>query len=254
MWNRIERGFGHLFLVSGGCMLLFAQSLGDVRLGRRDIQRLVHQMVVIGVNTLPLAVMIGLFTGMIFALNTGIPMRDYGLESNIGNALGVALVRELAPVFTAFVLAARVGAAMTAELGTMAVSEEIDSLRVMGIRPTRFLAMPRIVASLIMNPLLTVYSTGAGLLGGMVLCETYFNVPYMVFWDGMLATMDMQEINTGLTKAFVFGALYSTICVYFGMTASGGAEGVGRATTRGIVSSLTMILVADFVLTRAFFG
>lgn len=254
MWSRIERGFGELFMVSGGVILLFGQSLADVRLARRDFRRLLRQMVGIGVNTLPLASMIGLFTGMIFALNMGIPLRDYGVENNIGAILGVALVRELAPVFTAFILSARVGAAMSAELGTMAVSEEIDSLRVMGIRPTRYLAMPRVVASLVMNPLLTVYSTAAGLLGGMLLARTYLGVPYQVFWDSLLNAVDMKEITTGLVKALVFGALYSTICVYYGLGARGGAEGVGRATTRAVVTSLTMVLIADFLLTRLLFG
>ena len=254
MWARLEKGFGELFMVSGGVLLLFGQSLAEVRLARRDVYRLLRQMVGIGVNTLPLAVMIGLFTGMIFALNMGMPMQEYAMENNIGGVLGVALVRELAPVFTAFILAARVGAAMTAEIGTMAVSEEIDSLRVIGIRPTRYLAMPRVVASLIMNPLLTVYSTAAGIFGGMVLSRTYFGVGYPVFWDSMFNAIDMKEIGTGLMKALVFGGLYSTICIYYGMTAAGGAEGVGRATTRAVVTSLTMILIADFLVTRLMFS
>lgn len=254
MWNLIESAFGRLFLVSGGVLLLFFQSLGQLRLTSRDMKRLLRQMVSIGVNTLPLAAAIGFFTGMIFALNMGIPLRDFGVQDTIGGILGVAIVRELAPVFTAFILAARVGAAMTAELGTMAVSEEVDSLRVMGIRPSRYLAMPRIVSSLIMNPLLTVYSTATGLTGGALLSYAYLGVSHQTYWDRVFRIVDMREVSTGLAKALAFGALYSTICVYHGLTTTGGAEGVGRSTTSSVVMSLTAILVADFLLTRAMFG
>jgi phospholipid/cholesterol/gamma-HCH transport system permease protein len=254
MWSTIENAFGRLFAVSGGVLLLFGRSVADVRICRRDLGRLLGQMNAIGVHTFPLAVMIGLFTGMIFALNMGLPLRDYGAQNNIGGILGVALVRELAPVFTAFILAARVGAAITAELGTMAVSDEIDSLRVLGIRPTRYLATPRIVASLVMNPILTTYSCAAGMLGGALLAHTYLGVGPSTYWDHLFRVMDLKEINTGLIKALVFGGLYSSICVYYGLTTTGGAQGVGRSTTRAVVASLTSILVADFLLTRALFG
>lgn len=254
MWTTFENAFARLFAHSGSILILFGQSLADIRIGRHDMQRILRQMMNIGVQTLPLAAMIGLFTGMIFSLNMGIPLRDFGVEDRIGSILGVAIVRELAPVFTAFIIAARVGASITAELGTMAVTDEVNSLRVMGIRPTRYLAMPRILASLLMNPLLTVYSTACGLLGGMVLASSYLGVSPEVFWDRVLNSMDLKEINTGLIKALVFGGLYSTICVYYGLTTTGGAQGVGRSTTRGVVVSLTMILIADFLLTRALFG
>ncbi len=254
MWTMIESAFGRLFTISGGVVLVFGQSLLEFRLSRHDVRRLLTQMMRIGVHTLPLAAMIGLFTGMIFALNMGLPLKDFGIEDRIGSILGVAIIRELAPVFTAFIIAARVGAAMTAELGTMAVSDEIDSLRVLGIRPMRYLAMPRIVASMIMNPLLTVYSTATGLVGGMLLSKTYLGVAPTIFWDRVLSATDFKEINTGLMKALAFGALYSAICVYHGMNTRGGAEGVGRSTTRAVVVSLTMILVADFLLTRWMFG
>ena len=253
-FSRIETVFGALFYHSGSVLLLFVHALTLVRATRNDLRRLLRQMVSIGVNTLPLALMIGLFTGLIFSLNMGIPLEDFGVEDRIGSILGVALVRELAPVFTAIILAARVGAAMTAEIGTMSVSAELDSLRVMGVNPTRFLAMPRIVASLIMNPLLTVYSTAAGLIGGQLLSHTYFGIPASLFWERVFQEVTMKEINTGLLKALVFGALYSTICVHFGMTCQNGAQGVGQSTTRAVVASLTMILIADFLLTRALFG
>ncbi|MCB2154742.1 ABC transporter permease [bacterium] len=254
MWTRIENAFQTLFATSGGIFVLFVQSLLNIRFRAGDLSRLFRQMLQIGVYSLPLAAMIGFFTGMIFSLNIGLPLQDYGAIDRLGSILSVAIVREFAPVFTAFIVAARVGAAMTAELGTMAVSEEVDTLRVLGIPPARFLAMPRVVGSLIMNPLLTVYSTATGLIGGWVLATAYFRIPSSVFWIRTFNTVDLEEITHGLIKALVFGALYSTICVYHGLSTTGGAEGVGRSTTRAVVVSLTMILVADFLLTRAMFG
>jgi len=253
VFQAIENAFGRLFFISGGVVLLFGQSLLDIRFARGDVRRLARQFYEIGVQTLPLAALIGFFTGMIIALNIGIPMKEFGAEDRIGSFLAIAILREFAPVFTAFILAARVGAAMTAELGTMAVSEEIDSLRVMGIKPSRYLGMPRVVASLIMSPLLTAYSMATGLIGGWLLAKTYLGVPTTLYWDRVFASADMEELRRGLIKALVFGAVYSSICVFQGINTTGGAEGVGRSTTRAVVLSLTMILVADFLLMRAMF-
>lgn len=250
----VESTFESLFANSGGVLVRLLHSLAMVRFARNDVRRILQQMARAGVHTLPIASVFGLFTGMIFSLNMGLPLRDFGVEDRIGSILGVALVRELAPVFTAFILAARVGAAMAAELGTMSVSDEIDSLRVLGIDPDRYLAMPRIVASLLINPLLTVYSCAAGLVGGQFLATAYFGISGHSFWQRVFDSVDLKEINTGLLKALVFGALYSSVCVHFGMTTTGGAEGVGRSTTRAVVVSLFAILLADFFLTRAMFG
>jgi len=253
-WKTVEAFFHALFYNSGAVLVRFLHSLACLRLTSNDVRRILGQMAIVGMHTLPIATVFGLFTGMIFSLNLGLPLRDFGVEDRIGSALGVALVRELAPVFTAFILAARVGAAMAAELGTMSVSDEIDSLRVMGIDPDRYLAMPRIVASLVINPLLTVYSCAAGFVGGKLLAWSYFDVSAQIFWDRVFDSVDLKEINTGLLKALVFAGLYSSICVHFGMTTRGGAEGVGRTTTRAVVVSLSAILLADFLLTRALFG
>ncbi len=253
-WKTVESSFERLFTVCGGVVICLVCAVAAFRLRGTDLRRLLRQMVFIGVQTFPIAIVFGLFTGMIFSLNLGLPLMDFGVEDRIGTALGVSLVRELAPVFTAFILAARVGASIAAELGTMSVSEEIDSLRVMGIDPNRYLAMPRIVGAILISPLLTVYSCAAGMIGGLLLARSYFNVGSTMFWTRVLESVDMKEISTGLLKAVVFAALYSSICVYFGMTTRGGAEGVGRSTTRAVVVSLSAILVADFLLTRALFG
>lgn len=250
----IHRLFETLFTTTGAITMLFIESIMMVRLGRGDIKRILNQCLVAGVQTAPLASLVGLFTGMIIALNIGIPLRDFGVADRIGEPLGVSIVREFAPVFTAFILAARVGAAMTAELGTMAVNDEIDALRAMGIRATRFLAMPRILASLLMNPILTLYAIALGLFGGSLISNTYFAVGAGVYWDAVFAYVTFEELLNGLFKALVFGGVYASICVWHGLNTRGGAAGVGRSTTRAIVVSLTCILLFDFILTRFMFG
>lgn len=254
MFKQIETFFFQLFQVSGGSTLLVFQALMEIRFSARDISRILKQMVVIGVQSFPLAVMIGFFTGMIFSLNFGIPLKSFGAEDNIGGILGVAMIRTLGPVFTAFILAARIGSAMTAEIATMSVSNEIDSMRVMGIKPVRFLVMPRILASIIVNPVLTVYSCAAGLVGGWLLARAYLDVTDSTYWNQVFLQVDVKEIQTGFIKTFVFAIIYSSICVYQGLITKGGAAGVGKSTTRAVVYSLTMILVADFLITRFMFG
>lgn len=250
-WKKLEETFEALFIASGGMLVLLALSLASIRATPRDIRRYLRQCFRVGVHTMPLAALIGLFTGMIISLNIGLPLKDFGQEAQIGGFLGLAMVREFAPVFTAFIVAARVGAAMSAELASMTVSDEVNSLRSLGISPTRFLAMPRIVATITMNPLLTAYALGTGLLGGLIVATSVLGVPAGVYWMRVYDFLDFRELRIGLFKTVIFGALIGTICVYKGLTARGGAEGVGTATTRGVVISLTMILVADFIVFRA---
>lgn len=254
MWSKVEKFFGGVFETIGGTTILLFQSFASIRFTKRDVTRLLKQFQYVGINSLPLAIMIGFFTGIIFALNFGIPLKEFGVEDTIGGILGVAMVRTIGPVFTAFIMAARVGSAMTAEIGTMAVSEEIDSLRMMSIRPIRFLAMPRILGAVIINPLLTIYSTAAGLVGGWLMSRAYLQISDETYWLDIYRLVDFKELSTGILKSIVFGLVYSSICVYYGMTTRGGAEGVGRSTTNAVVSSLTMILVVDFIITRFMFG
>lgn len=249
MLATIESLFGRMFLLAGGTLMLFVRALASIRFRRGDRARILRQMTEFGVNSFPLATLIGFFTGLIIALNIGLPMMTYGQQGQIGTFMGLAMVREFGPVFTAFIIAARVGSAMTAELASMSVTEEVDSLRVMGLRPSQHLAMPRIVAGLVMNPLLTIYSTAAGLVGGMVLSTTVLGVSGQLYWDKVITGLDMHELSTGLTKAVVFGAVITSVCVYKGLATTGGARDVGQSTTRAVVISLTMILVADFIIT-----
>jgi phospholipid/cholesterol/gamma-HCH transport system permease protein len=254
MLAAIERKMGSFYLQSGGMLLLFLAALKEIRFSPADRQRLLKQMVVVGYETVPLALLIGLFTGMTLALGTGLVLAQFGQERFIASIVSESMIKEMGPVFTAFIISARVGAAMTAELGTMAVNDEVNVLRVLGIRVNRYLVMPRIVAALAMTPLLTAYSTLLGLLGGYVVAGNYFGISWTVYLTETFRYIELDELVKGQFKALVFGAIYSSVCCYKGMLTRGGAEGVGRSTTSAVVISLAGILIANYLLTRYLFG
>lgn len=248
--SAIDRVFAGLFITSGDMVLLFGHSLVESRHAVRKMSEVLRQMRLIGYNTLPLTAMVGLFTGMIVALQTGIELKNFGLQQIVGGIVGLSVTREMGPVITAFIIAGRVGAAMAAELGTMKVGEEIDALRAMGIAPERFLVMPRVVATLIMQPILTVYSVVIGVWGGALISATYLGVSSDIYWHRLKSSVEMGDFMAGILKALVFGAITVTVCCQQGIATEGGAAGVGRSTTRAVVVTLTMILISDYLLTR----
>ena len=250
IFKRIQDFFSDLFVTTGGMVLLLVQCIAELRYAFTSPKRVLVQMLEVGCNTLPLASMIALFTGMIITLQTGVELKKLGLEQQIGTIMGLSLVREMGPVFTAFIIAARVGAAWAAELGTMSVSEEIDALRSLGIRPVRFLAMPRFCAAVLMQPVLTVYSIIIGMWGGALVAVNYLSVPGKIYYKRMFNALEMEDLTLGLGKALAFGALFSIVCCYTGLMTKNGAEGVGRSTTRSVVVSLSLILVFDYFMTR----
>ncbi|MDX2177295.1 MAG: ABC transporter permease [Candidatus Sumerlaeia bacterium] len=254
MINGIERRFERIFETSGGMGLLLVSALRHTAFGRQDRRRLLQQMLVVGYQTVPLALLIGAFVGMTLALNTGLALQTYGQTVLIAQVVALSLMREMGPVITAVIITGRVGAAMTAELGTMAVNDEIDVLRVLGIRPERYLVMPRILAALLMTPILTIYSVIIGFVGGMIIATNYFNVTSKIYWIKTFDALSLEEVYKGFFKSVVFGLTYATVCCYMGVTTRGGAEGVGRATTAAVVTSLSGVLVANFLLTRFLFG
>jgi phospholipid/cholesterol/gamma-HCH transport system permease protein len=255
MLTSLEQRFYQFFLIGGGTLLLFFRGILEFRFSRNELRRLSRQMVIVGWETLPLALLIGLFTGMTVALGSGIVLNDFRQQNWIAAVVSESIIKEMGPVITAFIVAARVGAAMTAELGTMSVNEEISVLRVLGIHTDRYLVMPRVVASIIMTPALTAYSVVLGLLGGALISMTYFNVPWVIYKRMSFEYITFDEIWKGvLLKPFVFGAIYSSVCCYKGVTTEGGAEGVGKSTTSAVVLSLAGILVANYLLTRFAFG
>ncbi|MCC6545891.1 ABC transporter permease [Candidatus Sumerlaeota bacterium] len=255
MLERVEKRFASFYGISGGVLLTLWSGVREVGLGRNDRSRLLRQMLRVGYETVPLALLIGLFTGMTVALGTGIVLAEFNQEVFIASVVSESVIKEMGPVFTAFIVAARVGASMTAELGTMAVNDEINVLRVLGIRVDRYLVMPRILAAVTMTPALTAYATLMGLVGGAAIAMMYFDVSWITYRAESFRYIDMSEIIKGMVvKSFVFGCIYSSVCCYLGITTTGGAEGVGRSTTTAVVCSLAGILIANYLLTRYLFG
>lgn len=217
---------------------------------KRNFLNICKQMSYIGVSTLPLAAVVGFFVGMVLALQTGDQLAKFGLEHLLGSLVGLTLIKELAPVQAAFLLAGRVGASITAELGTMKVSEEIDALKTMGVSPIRFLSMPRFVAGITMLPILLMYIITIGLLGGALVAKTYVGVSPADFFDSFFDALTIKEVLKSLVKAVFFGGIVVIVGCYKGLKTTGGAEGVGKFTTQSVVLSFMLILIFDYFLSR----
>jgi phospholipid/cholesterol/gamma-HCH transport system permease protein len=187
---------------------------------------------------------------MVTALQTGLELKELGLVEAVGTVVGLSVVQEMGPVITAFIICGRVGAAMTAELGTMNVTEEIDVLRSLGIHPVRFLVVPRFVAAVLMVPVLTIYSILIGIWGGSIVATNYLGITSQIYYSRMFDSLELKHIVHGMSKTFLFGAIISIVCCHMGLSASNGVEGVGKSTMRAVVVSLTLILISDFFMTR----
>ncbi|MEW6357096.1 MAG: ABC transporter permease [Planctomycetota bacterium] len=249
--QRFGTGLILLFQVLGEMLGILARSLYWCRSAVFNARSVLKQMARVGWDTLPIGILMSVFIGMVMALQTGYALQKFGATSTyLPRTVALALVRELIPVFVAFLVAARVGASMAAELGTMAVSEEIDALRVLGINPVRYLAMPRLLACTAMLPVLIVYTDMIGMIGGGIVSCNYFSLTAEAYRKGCEAALDFMEIAQGLVKAGVFGMIISVVACHQGMTTTGGAEGVGRATTNAVVYSTVGIFVANFFITR----
>jgi phospholipid/cholesterol/gamma-HCH transport system permease protein len=207
------------------------------------------QMFEIGVMSLPVVAITGFSTGMVLAAQAFFQLSDKGLASATGLMVTKAMMVELGPVLTAFMITGRVGASMCATLGTMRVTEQIDALRSMAVDPLRYLVAPRFLAGLVMLPLLTVFSCLMGIIGGYVVAVYYYGMPPNTFLDPLPNHITTFDFVSGLVKAFVFGIIIVTISCYRGMTTKGGAAGVGRATTNSVVVCYSVILIGNFFLT-----
>ncbi|MEA1928464.1 MAG: ABC transporter permease, partial [Candidatus Auribacterota bacterium] len=216
----------------GGTVVILFRGLYWFKQSLKYRALIFEQMLFCGVESLPVVVVIALFTGMVVALQTGQALANFELEGTTGNVVAASICREMGPVFTAIIVAGRVGSAMAAQLGTMKVSEEIDALEVMSIDPNRYLVMPRIWALLIMLPIMTIFADLIGIVGGAVISRLQIGVSYYTFFDGVMSNLEIKDIYTGMVKAVAFGLTISAVSCYQGLHARAGAQGVGRATTR----------------------
>lgn len=212
---------------------------------------IMKQMYNIGVGSLMVVAITGFFTGLVLAAQSFYQLEGKGLSGVTGLMVGKAMMTELGPVLTAFMVTGRVGAAMCAELGTMRVTEQIDALRTMAVNPNRFLVAPRFIAGMVMIPLLTLFSIVMGIFGGYLISGFFFGMSPAAYFDPMPLHISVFDVFTGLSKAALFGILIMTISCYKGMTTFGGAEGVGRTTTNSVVICYCAILFGNFFMTMA---
>ncbi len=218
-----------------------------------DFRELGRQMVRVGVDSLPVVMLTAMFTGMVMALQTFNVLARFGAERYVGSLVSLSMVRELAAVLSGLVLAGRAGSAMGAELGTMRVTEQIDALEVMATDPVHYLVVPRVWATTIMMPLLVLLADGMGIWGGYLVAVVLMGANPVSHMDNTFRFMEVSDLTSGLIKAAAFGLLIAAIGCQQGLYTRGGAEGVGRATTRSVVLASIAILISDFFLTKLLF-
>lgn len=208
-----------------------------------------EQLYHIGVLSLLVVAITGFTTGFVLAAQSFYQLGEKGLAGVTGVLVAKSMITELGPILTAFMVTGRVGSSMCAELGTMKVTEQIDALRSMAINPYAYLVAPRIIAGVVMIPLLTLFSTIMGIFGGYLIAVELFGMAPSSYFEPMRIHITLFDLATGFIKSFVFGSLIVTVCCYRGMKTKGGAAGVGKATTQSVVASYILILVSDFFLT-----
>lgn len=242
----------YTFGIVGELAVLLWRTILSFREAPNNIPAILTQMFIIGYQSLPVASVMAFFVGMVLALQTGVELSKYGTQDIVGSIVGFSMVREMGPVMVSFLVAGRAGSAMAAEIGVMKVYEEIDALKTLEINPIRYLVMPRLIAALICLPILTVYSDCIGMVGGAVVSHLHprLFISYATYTDSLRSALEFREITIGLAKSFVFGGIIAIICCYVGLGTSGGARGIGISTTRSVVLSFMLILIADYFMTR----
>jgi len=257
MFNDFIRKFGRYALnivwQAGGIGRMFGQSVYLSFRRPFKFDYIFKQMEFVGVRSLLVVIITGVFTGMVLALQTSYGFKHFGAEGLVGVIVTLSMTRELGPVLTGLMVTGRAGSAMAAEIGTMRVTEQIDALTVMALNPIKYLVAPRVVASFIMLPVLTIVSDFLGIIGGYIVGVKMLGINEGAFMNRIEKTVDLGDIYNGLVKAAVFGLILSVISCYKGYNTRGGAEGVGRATTEAVVLSCVTILIADYVLTSLMF-
>ena len=236
----------------GGVGLLTAQVIGSLVLPRAYLRLIVHEIEVMGVRSLGVALTAAIFTGMVFAVQSAINMARFGAEAYVGPVVALAILRELGPVLTAILVGGKVASGITAELGSMKVTEQIDALRTLGVNYVKRLIVPRVIAALIVFPLVTVLADVVGLLGGMVIMFLERGTDMYVYWNVTTYWVVPRDFLTGIGKSVVFGGLVTLIGCYNGLDTEGGTEGLGRATTATVVHVAMGVIISDFFLTKLF--
>ena len=220
------------------------------RVGRQTLE----QMMEIGINSMPLVMVTSIFTGSVAAIQAAYQLEDWIPDIYVGWFVGKSVIMELGPVLTGLVVGGRVGASIAAEIGTMKVTEQIDALESLAIDSTRYLVLPRFLAGVLMIPAVVVFADVLAILGGLVAAVSSIGMSSQTFTNGLRMLFVMDDVWAGLIKSVIFGSIIALMGCYYGLRTEGGAEGVGRAATRAVVSSCLLILVSDYILAELLFG
>jgi len=236
----------------GGMGLLVARVARNLALPPKYFRLVVNEIQTMGVQSLGLALTAAVFTGMVFALQSAINMARFGAENYVGPVVALAILRELGPVLTAILVGGKVASGIAAELGSMKVTEQIDALRSLGVNYIKRLIVPRLLAALVVFPLLTVLADVVGLLGGMLIMMLERGTDLYAYWNVTAYWVVPRDFLTGVGKSFFFGAIVTLIGCYNGLSTEGGTEGLGRAATATVVHVAMGVIVSDFFLTKLF--
>lgn len=240
-----------LLVFTGQATVALLQGLANPRLVRwGDMWRTVETA---GVNAIVIVGMIGFLTGMIMAFQSTVPLQQFGVDIFVVNLVALAMLRELGGIMTAIVLAGRSGSAFAAEIGTMKVNEEVDALTTMGLDPVRFLVVPKLMAAILVTPLLTIYANVIGIAGGLMVVML-FGHPWASVYNQLVGAVDLSDMSTGLIKSFFFGALVGGIGCLRGLQTKSGASAVGESTTRAVVSGIFLIIAVDAIFAVVFYA
>lgn len=247
--NQLRLVLGHI----GGTVLLLARTARFTGTLPGQFRRVIEQCYLIGYTSLPIVTILTFFIGSVLALQSGYSMANFGAKQFIGTLVGLSMARELGPVMVAILITGRVGSAITAELASMKVYQEVDALVTMNIPPERILVLPRLAAILVMMPVLTLIANLCGWYGGALVCQytSFIAVDSEAYFAALKRHMDWKDIVDGLLKAEVFGFVVVLVCCYTGLSTRGGPREIGASVTKAVVASLILILVLDYFVTKA---
>jgi phospholipid/cholesterol/gamma-HCH transport system permease protein len=252
LFDRVKDHVDEALLYLGGLADLGAETIRQFVRGPLDRGIIVAQFDQIGVRSMSIVGITSLFIGMVLALQTAYSLADFGGSLFIGKVVSLSLVRELAPVLMALMVGGRVGAGIAAELGTMKVTEQIDALRALATNPVRKLVVPRVLATTIMMPLLTLLACFIGITGGLIIAVGSLHLTSNFYIRSVIESLKYNDLASGVGKTFFFGFAIGLIACYNGLRTTGGADGVGRSTTATVVTASITVLIMDFFLTKLF--
>ena len=252
VFDRTRDRFMRAMAYIGGISELAGQTIRDIARGPVETDLLMTQFEQIGVRSLSIVAITSLFIGMVLALQTAYSLEQFGVKVFIGKVVSLSLVRELAPVLMSLMVGGRVGAGITAEIGTMKVTEQIDALRALATSPVRKLVVPKVLATTVMFPVLTIVANFIGIAGGLLIAVANLHLTANWYLRSVVDTVKYNDLASGIGKTVFFGFAVGLIACYNGLRTSGGADGVGRSTTQTVVMAAITVLIMDFFLTKLF--